>query len=259
MDRKISPKELHPDTRFSEFAPVYKIDPHTVVKTGQSVRMAEAETMRFVREHTTIPVPTVHSAYRDSENTGNVVIVMEFIEGENLDKAWAGYGEEEQAAVIAQLSDYMAQLRSFKGTFIGSIDGTACNDQFFYDTPEGYGPFKTEEEFNNGIARAMSNERPENFVTLRCDVWKDAMHSHDIVLTHNDLDPRNIIVQGSKIAAIIDWELAGYYPEYWEYCKAISGPDWEHPWSTSRVVEKIMKPYRQEVAVFWAASEILNF
>jgi hypothetical protein len=36
--------------------------------------------------------------------------------------------------------------------------------------------------------------------------------------THGDL-PRNILAEGSNITAIIDWETAGCYPEFWEYCR----------------------------------------
>ncbi|KAF9234081.1 hypothetical protein BU15DRAFT_53061, partial [Melanogaster broomeanus] len=40
-----------------------------------------------------------------------------------------------------------------------------------------------------------------------------------VYLTHGDLLPRNILVDGSRITAIIDWETAGFYPEFWEYCR----------------------------------------
>jgi aminoglycoside phosphotransferase (APT) family kinase protein len=39
------------------------------------------------------------------------------------------------------------------------------------------------------------------------------------VFTHGDLAPRNIIVKDGKIAALLDWEVSGWYPEYWEYVK----------------------------------------
>jgi aminoglycoside phosphotransferase (APT) family kinase protein len=42
---------------------------------------------------------------------------------------------------------------------------------------------------------------------------------------HGDLAPQNIIVQEGKIVAIIDWETAGWFPEYWEYTQA-----WESAW-----------------------------
>lgn len=41
------------------------------------------------------------------------------------------------------------------------------------------------------------------------------MNGHEIVMTHNDFDPRNILVQGSQVVALLDWELSGFYPDYW--------------------------------------------
>lgn len=48
-----------------------------------------------------------------------------------------------------------------------------------------------------------------------------------IVLTQGDLDVSNIIVSqplpngsSSRLRAIIDWHQGGWYPDYWEYCKA---------------------------------------
>lgn len=42
-----------------------------------------------------------------------------------------------------------------------------------------------------------------------------------IVFTHDDLVPSNIILSsGSNPRAIIDWGQSGWYPAYWEYCKA---------------------------------------
>ncbi|OBZ71380.1 hypothetical protein A0H81_08976 [Grifola frondosa] len=39
-----------------------------------------------------------------------------------------------------------------------------------------------------------------------------------IRLTHGGLLLKNIIVNGSTITGIIDWEMDGFYPAYWEYC-----------------------------------------
>lgn len=51
----------------------------------------------------------------------------------------------------------------------------------------------------------------------------DELFSHfptdgQVHFTHGDLLPHNILVDGSKITAIFDWETAGYYPDFWEYC-----------------------------------------
>ena len=257
MAPTITKEQLENGQKLSKFAPVYKINRTTVVKTGRVVRMAEAETMKFLRQNTTIPVPAIQNAYRD-EDTGHVVIIMDFIDGKNLDEAWAAYTEPERQSVIAQLRDYMAQLRSFKGSFIGCIDGTPCHDQYFYSEKEDYGPYETEQEFNKGVVSLMKKQGPYTGIEWRCDVWTEVMKDHQVVLTHNDFDPRNIIVQGTKVAAILDWEFSGFFPEYWEYCKAVSRPDWEHPWSRSRAIDQIITPYYKEISVFWNSGEIIH-
>ncbi|KND88704.1 hypothetical protein TOPH_06605 [Tolypocladium ophioglossoides CBS 100239] len=40
-----------------------------------------------------------------------------------------------------------------------------------------------------------------------------------VTLSHADLNPNNIMVKDGHITAIIDWEFAGWYPEYWDYTK----------------------------------------
>jgi hypothetical protein len=73
---------------------------------------------------------------------------------------------------------------------------------------------------------------------------------HRIVMTHGDLHPRNIMVtleasqpiptQGEavrtgdtivRVSSIIDWETAGWYPESWEFVKAVSMIDPRGPLS----------------------------
>jgi len=42
------------------------------------------------------------------------------------------------------------------------------------------------------------------------------MKQHGICFTHADLHLGNVLVKDGRLAAIIDWESAGWYPEYWE-------------------------------------------
>ena len=48
---------------------VYRVDEKTVVKTGDDIRLAEAATLRLVREKTSVPVPEVLDAYVHAETT----------------------------------------------------------------------------------------------------------------------------------------------------------------------------------------------
>ena len=104
-----------PDPNFSH---VYRIDEHTVVKFGDGVRMAEAASMRLVREKTSIPVPEVLDAYvQDGNKYG--CIVMEYVSGRRLDEVWESYNETQKADIILQLRQYFDELRSISGSFRG--------------------------------------------------------------------------------------------------------------------------------------------
>ncbi|KAI0899541.1 hypothetical protein F4806DRAFT_505856 [Annulohypoxylon nitens] len=57
-----------------------------------------------------------------------------------------------------------------------------------------------------------------------------ARRGHKIVFTHADLNPRNILVDqtiqsdgsiGWSVTGIVDWEFAGFYPEYWDCTKSM--------------------------------------
>lgn len=54
-----------------------------------------------------------------------------------------------------------------------------------------------------------------------------------VVFTHGDIAARNIIVRDGHIVALLDWEFAGWCPEYWEYVFALRGLD-NIDWETLR-------------------------
>jgi aminoglycoside phosphotransferase (APT) family kinase protein len=90
-----------------------------------------------------------------------------------------------------------------------------CEDQLFESSPKIYGPYATEAAFNEGIIDVMKDASQDIFVQMVADMVR-AMPQHEIVLTHSDIAPLNILVRDGKVVAILDWELAGFYPEYWE-------------------------------------------
>lgn len=110
MARVVSQSELKNVGRFGQFAPVYKLDPKTVVKSSKGTRFDEAETMRFVCNHTSISVPEVYNAYKDEES-GHTRIIMEFVEGVELEEAWDKYSDAAKEVAISQLRCYMKELR----------------------------------------------------------------------------------------------------------------------------------------------------
>jgi serine/threonine protein kinase len=190
--RTIAAEELVNAERFTDGTPVYRVDAHTVVKTGDCVRLVEAAAMKLVREKTAIPVPEVYNAYTDP-NSGHAMIVMEFIEGDRLADVWSKFSTDQKQQIIEQLCDFSPQLHNLKESFIGSVDGTACEDPLFDEIIGGYGPYHDEAAFNDGIMKSLKDTSTGGWVNTVCDMV-GALKDHEIVLTHGDISPRNILV-----------------------------------------------------------------
>ena len=72
--------------------------------------------------------------------------------------------------------------------------------------------------------------------------------NYQIVFTHGDLRQQNIVVKEGVVTGIIDWELAGRYPEYWEYCRALCVWHWQYDWGD--FLSQILRPYYSEYAIY---------
>ncbi|KGQ12560.1 hypothetical protein BBAD15_g1699 [Beauveria bassiana D1-5] len=65
----------------------------------------------------------------------------------------------------------------------------------------------------------------------------------------SQLRRRNIVMRGDKTLVVIDWEAAGWYPEYWEYVLAtITAASWKDDWH--EYLAKILDEYPNEYAWF---------
>ncbi|KAG9255085.1 kinase-like domain-containing protein [Emericellopsis atlantica] len=164
----------------------------------------EAQVLRFVKEHTTIPVPEVISSDWDR-------ITMEYIEGQTLQQAWPVLTPEQRSDILAELSGYIAQMRALGGIHLGRLDGQGVVVPIHDWLVRPPKRLQAQSMYWHQITTQLGTEYP-------------------IVFTHGDLASRNILVRDGHIVALLDWEFAGWYPEYWEYVFALRGMDkldWE--------------------------------
>lgn len=86
----------------------------------------------------------------------------------------------------------------------------------------GCGPYQTQSEFHQQIARGCAENLAQAFPNTRS-------REYSMAFTHADLSPSNILVDAGRLSAIVDWQFAGFYPAYWEYTKAmLSARHMEH-------------------------------
>lgn len=232
---------------------VYPLSRHMVVKTGSDVRLDEAATMRFIAEKTNIPVPTVLSAF---VRKGTAYIVMERIQGQELAKLWHHISDQTRASLLDELRQYFDELRALQPptTFaVGSCTGGSLQDfrQSRAPPPVRFGPFRTIQDFHSWLRDGLKQGEAANMEPADSDDVNEMIARQDgswppPVFTHGDLNPSNILVRDDKIVGIIDWEMAGWYPHYWEYTSLKMASDLVNPvWYDN--IDKFLNPLPEEL------------
>lgn len=112
-------------------------------------------------------------------------------------------------------------MRACTQPFIGRVGRKPTRNVYDRLVQTYCGPFPDEEAFDEWcLARLTCN--PLSRWRWRRWVERERPKSAGaFVLTHGDLTPRNIMVQGSVITGIVDWERSGFFPEYAEYAFAM--------------------------------------
>ncbi|EXJ54295.1 hypothetical protein A1O7_09633 [Cladophialophora yegresii CBS 114405] len=244
-------------------AKVVALGPHFVAKYGKGIDLEEGQTMIFVKQRAQVPVPTVYALYHED---GKNVIIMERIHGQTMEERWPTLTNAEKNLVATQLKECLRRMRSIMlmngdGYGYSSLNGKPLRDSLFLTCTanrdgslryEYEGPFKTEADLNDAIIRkCKASEAMRGKAMFYENALHDVFCTHPPVLTHGDLQRKNIMVrmgsQGEVAITILDWEIAGWYPSYWEYAQAIVAcglfeDDWHH------YVDRFLDPYRNEYA-----------
>ncbi|KAH7309860.1 hypothetical protein B0I35DRAFT_359428 [Stachybotrys elegans] len=221
----------------------------------------EFNAMQTIRQHTTVPAPIpLDMAVDFTEDhdifTSKSYILMSKVPGYPLHRCYRLMQDSDHAQLADAMKGYINQLRSIpkvtsSETAIYNTLGGPCRDNRVRSgTPVG--PFADEAAFSHMLPFPDDPGRS----------------GHMITFTHADLNPRNILVDRSirpdgsrcwKITGIVDWETAGYWPEYWDLTKAMfEGFRWSKRYN-DRFVKATFAPlgdYTQELDVETRSWEI---
>jgi Phosphotransferase enzyme family len=198
----------------------------------------EIQTMQYVADHSTIPVPTVLDFNLEPDNpVGKPYMIMTALGGRPLGCHWSEIPSTYREETLDQLASYIIQLRKMEFPSIGSLryDGDAATIMSF---PEGDGPYLSSVHYvyatriglNPSIRRDDRFKYTEEDKDMACWVLLQAalgtLHSSSVVgpfpISHPGLHRNNILVDTDyNITGIIDWHGASTVPQ--EVFAAIPG------------------------------------
>lgn len=167
----------------------------------------EAPALQLVEKFTNIPAPRFVDYVVDNDYA---YLVMTRLPGRPLMQELYTMSYPERTALANDIRACIQQLKNIPNTNNFAICDANGGPVFDYRLAgRGGGPFQSESEFNNFI---ITQER-----------LRDPCHSrhHNICFTHADLSPNNILIEEGRLSGIVDFGCAGYFPEYWEYTKAM--------------------------------------
>jgi hypothetical protein len=222
-----------------ESATIIRLGDKRILKRG--VESTEYEALRLVNEKTSVPVPKVLGVYNTREG---VLVDLEVVPGRTVDTVWESLSPAQKKKHVADLGRFIDQLRKLpapKHEVIGSTSMGANCDPRFGKGP--IGPFYSVNHFHDFIRRGHPIQ---DFV--EDELKKCHGKQYEVKFTHADLCPQNILVDDSgRITAILDWESAGWYPEYWEYTQMhFATPREMGDWLAA--VETVVERYDDETA-----------
>lgn len=121
-------------------------------------------------------------------------------------------------------------------------------------TEESFGPFDDPHDFHlwlrNGFTGPETSEvaeksDQEDDIDRMCQIQDKRNYTTKV--THGDFNSQNIIIKDNKVVGIIDCEMAGWYPDYWEYTSAWHVNAYDDFWRAE--VENILDghDYREEL------------
>ncbi|CAF1584235.1 unnamed protein product [Adineta ricciae] len=191
----------------------------------------EVFTMKYVLQHTTIPVPKILDYSDDSTRSilSAEYILMEKLPGNTLEVSMKNMSEEALFKTALEVIDYIKQLRQIKlsgENQIGSFSTEEMSLGGIVDDSPMLGPFSTVKEYIiENLHWAIKRIQTDEFLF---ELTKHVLSPLETVVeyierdpnvinenipfrfTHTDLNPSNILVNehDGHVLGILDWERA---------------------------------------------------
>jgi Choline/ethanolamine kinase len=203
--------------RISPGSAVHIISPNLIAKHVLESSIAdELEGIRFAQQ-LRLPVPGIKRVVRKARDA---YIIMSRIHGRTMEAAWPNMSWLSTICTVFQLRHCIKTMRSRISPTAGSLITGKCNSIWlddYYGLPEHATP---EVLFSFIQFWLQYHPRRKRINAQRINIRElhklPAIQKY-FVFTHQDLAPRNLLLDEQDNLWLVDWEYSGWYPNYFEY------------------------------------------
>jgi aminoglycoside phosphotransferase (APT) family kinase protein len=184
----------------------------------------DAATTKWLRENTTIPVVQEMKYWRDGNSH---FFLMRRMPGESLQDAWPRLSIDEKKMYACEVIEYIAELRKHKAASPQTVEGALVRDTLLGSSRTSMMVIEDKETWWARVVQGFPDSNP---AWLEKYKLRYPRQPTQYVLTHGDLSPGNIMIHDGHVSGIIDWEHAGYFPDWWEHACALvwtNAPQWQ--------------------------------
>ncbi|KAI1659296.1 kinase-like protein [Daldinia decipiens] len=191
---------------------------HRPYHSGCEIEIQNAEFARKrLGERQDMPsIPKTELHWRDGDR---YFVIERRIEGESLDNALPRLTQQDLARIGHQVGQYLLNFKTITQSRTARLDGRVVNDwRLFKPLPDSssgdYLICATDSDLASNLALSIARrlDKPN------LDAFMAKMPSGlPFTFSHSDVHEGNIMVKDGNFVGLIDWELAGFYPSWWEY------------------------------------------
>ncbi|KAK4202055.1 hypothetical protein QBC40DRAFT_222321 [Triangularia verruculosa] len=201
------------------------LTPRYVTKFYTSISHAKDVQLAILQAHALgVRAPELKRMVKAKD--GTIECVLARIQGQTLESCWPYLSLFTTIRLAFQLRTMVQRMRAVTRPTAGSLGTGICRSfwlEEFYGVPPHASP-QVVAMIVNFWCGFQSNwrERQKTLEEHRksCEgdeVLEDA-RSQELVFTHHDLAPRNLILEeGTRKLWLVDWDESGFYPRYFEY------------------------------------------
>ena len=186
----------------------------------------EGVALKLVKEKAPeIPVPEAIYFWHDKEWT-RYFLILRRVHGETLDKVWFTLTDRDKQLVSNQMGRYIRRTAEITSPLFQHPDGEPLGDLHLMHSDGLTGLW---EPIRGGWPGPFIHDEFKAYLKETTDGIEPPEFGPQFHLYQGDPTPQNIIVTGAelsqttapkspsqvKIAGIIDWERAGFYPDFW--------------------------------------------